>query len=286
MESFGFPRQYTIPTLDEIISPHTHLTDCGPYNRGSFVHFLSNSHCMENLEFVVELDRFLQNSHHAASAKDFCDDSIRDHDRLNHQWLVIFRVFLRPDAIKEVNVSYQIRRNLHEEVIPPHKELLHIRSLIYELLLDSFNEFVNYTRESTNDRTTRRRRLEIVPPEFKTSGGDRSNNYAVVFENVPRSLFLHLEHRPSQLSAQWDKALDELEQSKDAVGVQTHSVTGTDLVLDLPRSRTALAGTISTRTSSRGSSIGSLVDNIKDYSGWKTMKKLRFRRSSNDHDLE
>lgn len=242
---------------------------------------------MENLEFVVELDRFLQNAHDVTSPQLLSDSAIMENDRLLHQWRVMHKVFLQDDAIKEINIPYLIRQDLHGEILPSEKQLCHIRGLIYELLLDSFNEFVNHTREMNNDRSTRRRRLEIVPPEFKTSLPTSDKNCAVVFENVPRSLFPHAsEHKPAELRAHWDKALEQFEQNKELVGVSVHVLSRTELNVDLPRSRTALSGTISTRASSRGSSIGSIVDNIKDYSGWKTMKKLRFRRSSNDHDME
>ncbi|SGZ55753.1 CIC11C00000003136 [Sungouiella intermedia] len=282
MDDFNFPKQYTIPTLDEIISPNTYLTDCGPYNRGSFVQFLSNSHCMENLEFVVELDRFLANMAQLSSDL-LCDDMIRQNNRLLHQWSVIYKVFLKEDAIKEINISFKTRSDLCGEVLPNQKQLMNIRGLICELLLDSFNEFISYTREVTKDRTTRRRRLEIVPPEFKTLPVFHAEEIPrVLYEHVPRSLASNSlsEQQKSELSAQWDRALEQFEQNM----VQVNS--GSDLSLELPRSRTALAGTISTRTSSRGSSIGSIVDNLKDYSGWKTVKKLRFRRSSNEQDVQ
>lgn len=275
MENFDFPKSYTIPSLDEIICPNTHLSDCGPYNRGLFVQFLLTSHCMENLEFVVELDRLLKNY----NCLDFQSAPNLDNDRLLHQWSVIYRVFLQHDAIKEINVACETRQNVHDNQLPTQRQLGQLRSLIYELLLDSYNEFVSYTREAHNDRTTRRRRLEIVPPEFKLVPQERT--YPVVFENVPRSLAPALpDEKPHQLSAQWDRALEQMEQGKD------QRLSGLELVLDLSRSRTALAGTILTRNLSRGSSIGSIVDNLKDYSGWKTVKKLRFRRSSNDQDVE
>lgn len=281
MENFDFPRQYTIPSLDEIISPNTYLADCGPYNRGLFVQFLLNSHCMENLEFVVELDRFLANMSAAGG------DSLPplENSRLLHQWSVIYKVFLQHDAIKEINVACETRREVHETTLPSQRQVARLRALIYELLLDSYNEFVSYTREATNDRTTRRRRLEIVPPEFKTAP-QHDRSYPVVFENVPRSLASLPDEKPSQLRAQWDRALDQLESTKDGPSVLVHAYSGSELTLDLSRSRTALAGTISTRNSSRGSSIGSIVDNLKDYTGWKTVKKLRFRRSLNDQDIE
>lgn len=236
---------------------------------------------MENLEFIVELDTFLYNLANISSVLLF-DEQIRANERLMHQWTTIYKVFLQEDAPKEINISCTSRRDLCGEVLPSQRQLLHIRSVIYELLMDNYNEFVSYTRELTNDRSTRRRRLEIVPPEFKSL-------LVVHIEEIPRAMYDHatrqqdrkalLEHQRCELSAQWDKALERFEQNV------VHVLSESDL-LELPRSRTELAGTVSTRASSRGSSIGSIVDNLKDYSGWRSVKKLRFRRSSGEQDVQ
>lgn len=280
MDRFSFPRRFTIPSLDEIISPDTYLADCGPYNRGSFVQFLSISHCTENLEFVVELDRFLRLE---AQRQDptYSDEQIRKHDQHLHQWNFIYKVFIANDAIKEINIPCTLRLNVMAEVLPLAKELMLMRGVVYELLLDSFHEFINTTREATNDRTPQRRRLEIVAPEHP---------HTVSAPEMPRSVQFGGTHgkcekcpaenhqRPSELREQWEQALlayERPESSSDS---------------DLPRSRNGSAITISsTRTSSRGSSMGLIVDNIKDYSGWKkTVKKFKLRRflsNSQDSDL-
>lgn len=238
---------------------------------------------MENLEFIIELDRFVANWSHL-SPELLYDDQIRLNGRLLHQWSNIYETFLQHDAPKEINISCGSRRDFCGETLPSHRQLVTIRKLIYELLLDNYNEFVSYTREATNDRTARRRRLEIVPPEFKTL---RRLLFAV--DEIPRTMCEHgarphdhklvSECHSFDLAAQWDKALEQFEHSVVRI------ISESDL-LELPRSRTTLAGTISTRVSSRGSSIGSIVDNLKDYSGWKTVKKLRFRRSSNEQDVQ
>lgn len=237
---------------------------------------------MENLEFIVELDRFVANWSNI-SPELLHDDQIRLNSRLLRQWSNIHETFLQHDAPKEINISCGSRRDFCGEVLPSHKQLVCIRKLIFELLLDNYNEFVSYTREATNDRTACRRRLEIVPPEFKTL-----RLLLIAFDEIPRTMYEHgarpHDHKLPEclnfdLAAQWDKALEQFEHSVVRI------ISESDL-LELPRSRNTLAGTISTRVSSRGSSIGSLVDNLKDYSGWKTVKKLRFRRSSNEQDVQ
>lgn len=260
MDTFKFG--YTIPSLDEIIAPDAHIADCGPYNRSSFVEFLAYSHCMENLEFVIELDKLLANMRQQRDdAVLMSDASIRHALLLLHQWSVIYRIFLTHDAIKEVNVACASRSRLHPEVLPAPAELLPLRAGVYELLLDSYNEFVAHTRETKKDGTVRRRRLELVPPD---------HHYPSLVPHVASP------SDATDIRQQWDRALLEFEHTK------TDRSSPTSLAEDaaLPRSRNGSAGTISTRPSSRGLSIGSIVDNLKD--SWSMVRKLRRRRSSND----
>lgn len=263
MDGFSFPRSYTIPLLDEIVAPDTHLTDCGPYNRSLFVQFLSTSHCMENLEFVVELDRFLVASTQLDHL-DMSDSQMKITDQLMHLWRVIYRVFLAHNAIKEINIPCLLLTPLAESELPRRGSLLAIRAVIYELLTDSYNEFISHTRHTHNDVTARRRPLELVPPERHTLPIESYAPRSVAFGRSDRTVADH-----NELREQWERAhltLGKLDAASE---------------LELPRSRTGSSGTLSSaRTSSRGLSIGLIVENIKDYSGWrKTVKKFKSRRS-------
>lgn len=280
MEKFNFHRPYTIPSLDEMLSPDTAIADCGPYNRSAFAEFLAYSHCMENLEFILELDKFLRRARdYLNDAVLMSDRSIRTHAQLQHQWGLIHHIFLTNDAIKEINVPCVIRNSFQPDVLPSKAEVLPIRGMVYELLLDSYNEFVSYTRESTNDCTTRRRRLELVPPEM-SHAAPVPHDYG---NSAPRLLSISCqEQKALDLRQQWDKALLDFELSKTEHS--SPSSTSVEATVSLPRSRNGSAGTISTRPSSRGSSIGSIVDNLKDYSN-KTIKKFRIRRASGDDPM-
>lgn len=228
---------------------------------------------MENLEFVIELDRFASKLRAAENPVLQSDSTISHQDALVHQWNVIHRVFLQRDAIKEVNILSHHVGNLDPRVIPTTKELNTIRGVIYELLLDSYNEFVAATREQHGPLTaTRRRRLELVPPEHPTAFTPQDQLPTI----NGRPLYLYMQSRmPSELREQWDNALREHEQSR----VDLSSSSGDS---DSPRSRTGSAGTLTSRNLSRGSSILSIVDNIKDYTGWSKTRRLWGRRASNE----
>lgn len=267
MEAKYFSPKYVVPSLDELISPESpaHL---GPYNRSAFVEFLLLSHCMENLEFILEIDKFLAKARllHEESAAYMNDSVIHKTQALAHHWSIIYKVFLNCEGVKELNVPCKNLEHFQAEVVPSTKELLAVRKIVYELLSGNYNDFVHYKRELQLDSTRVRRTLEIVAPETVVGLAPEMHHPRVARHNSTCCL-----QNPCALLAQWDKALDEYETKTDA-SVQVF----------LPQNRAGSTGTLS--STSRGSSIGSLgsiIDNIKDYSGWKkTVKKLRTRRAS------
>lgn len=265
MTAVKFAPCYTIPTLDEVIKDD-HLRDCGPYNRRSFILFLRTSHCMENLEFFVEVDRLLQS---VASKEDpafFSDELIRDMQELREQWLLIYRVFLGKDSAKEVNLPHKVALKFLPHVLPTTTDLVMIRKLGYELLLDTYNDFISHTRETTNDKTTRRRCLDLMAAEVTSPD---------LAQTIPR-LTVACIHECSDLSDEWEKALRVYEESRSSSSICSNCANGPT------RARQSDSSSLlAVNCSTRCSTLGSLVDNIKDYSGWnKTKKKLRLRRLS------
>lgn len=257
----------SIPPLEEIVAPETALANCGPYSRANFVAYLAAAHCTENLEFVVEIDRF-----YAAMAR-------AGEESLAHQWRVLHKVFIAKDLIKEVNIPWTLRCLLLPETLPLPAEVVQTRSVVYELLLDSYNEFILHTRESTNDSTTLRRRLEAVPPDQPWLP------HADVGPCVPCTVGETEYHRPSAagLKDQWEKALLDFEVGKSDVNEVTHaeqpSLNSSNC--GLLRSRNGSDGTVSLSRTSRCSSIGSVVEGIKGYLGFKKAVR-RLRRGSDE----
>lgn len=271
MEHFAFPPKYIIPSLDEIIQPQYTLCNCGPYNRSAFVAYLARYHCMENLDFIVELDRFLasiakidtsspQNTNESTA-------SLRHRDNVAHHWCIIYNVFLEQDAIKEVNVPCCLRSPLSPDTLPHPSEVMKMRSVIYDLLLDRYNDFVVSVRASCTG-SARRRRLECVPPEYgsvNTSAPATIPGSFAYFPTSPQlappvSVQLFLPPPPSSASHHDSR---------------NHS-SASDTNTDISASREGSQGTLSTtRSSSRGSLIASFVD-----SGFKkAVKKFRLRRA-------
>lgn len=280
-----------IPPLEEIVAPDP-PANCGPYSRANFVAYLAAAHCTENLEFVVEVDRFqadLRNSQKSGNTHTSPENSPdvvpgsepSAFDSLFHQWQVLHKVFIAKDLIKEVNIPWTLRLSLHSTQLPLPSKLAQARCIVYELLLDSYNEFIFHTRECTNDSTTIRRRLEAVAPEcllcvphFDVGPQLPHCAYTDALRPNPSE-----SHRPSavELKDQWEKALLDFELGKDDTHETTHACLDSSNY-GLLRSRNGSEGT---RSLSRTSSIGSVVEGIKGYLGFKKAVK-RLRRSLSD----
>lgn len=291
----------SIPPLDEIVAPQCALANCGPYSRANFVAYLASSHCTENLEFIVELDRFIAAlsdlSRANLSNSGLASAKIAQQDLLTHHWLVLYKVFIAKDSIKEVNIPWSLRSTFMENQLPLLADLAHTRAVVYELLLDNYNEFILHTRECTNDLTSFRRRLEIVAPDqplpIPASSYNSFNSTTSCYSSLdhdvapcaPCSPATPVDHDQKLSSAaclkdQWEKALRDFEMDKCAHSVADQP-TPDSYNYGLSRSRNGSEGTVSSvRTSSRGSSIGSMVDGIKNYSNLKkAVKKFKQRRS-------
>lgn len=239
-----------IPLLDEVLSATAPEPSHGPYNKVNFVQFLSSSHCLENLEFIVELDSFQ-----------------RLLGAVDHQahWRIIYRAFFLVDLLKEVNLPHAIRCRFSDAEMPQNADLACARTIIYELLLDSYNEFIKHTK-ATQDGANYRRKLEIIPPELPPVASGRKPHY----KPIPRSI--QLVDSPETLPV--DQFAD------DTPLLTRNNSTATNLL-------SPTLANLNLNASSRGSSIGSIVEGLKnsDHINWvKAVRKFKFRRFLNDMD--
>lgn len=268
MTEIKLPPCYTIPTLDEVINDK-HLRDCGPYNRSSFLLFLKTAHCMENLEFFVEIDRLLQNLNVKDDPAFFSDISTRNVHELRKHWLLLYRIFLAKDSAKEVNLPHKVALKFLPHILPSLSDLSVIRKLGYELLMDTYDDFISHTRETTNDRTTRRRCLDILAAEVRSPDLD---------DLIPHLNVSCINENSLDLGDEWEKALRVCEQSRETGSVCSNCGSG-----PRPGRSSDSSSLLIPLCSTRNYSIGTFVDNLKGHSVWnKTKKRLRLRRSSQE----
>lgn len=258
-----------IPSLDDILE-NTIESSNTPYNRVNFVKFLSLSHCLENLEFIIELNNFIK----------LLGNESGPHNYNLINWQMIYKNFLLEDSLKEINIPYHLKNQFNYDDIPPVPSLLKIKSVIFELLHDSYNEFIKYVKANKiNNANNYRRKSEIVPPEFNDS-------FPPFNKIIPRSSSNVIEDDLAPISSLNETNLSRYNQNNhpptQPPALQQQQNTPASSSSDHTSSRHNSAPSSS---SSRGSSLGSIVENLKnhEYVNWKkTVKKFKIRRHLND----
>ncbi|KAJ5090656.1 hypothetical protein N7532_009340 [Penicillium argentinense] len=134
------------PSLDEVLNN----TAPPPYSLSAFMKYLSQNHCVETLEFVLEAKRYCESYKSSVEpAKEppvatKCSASID----LNLLYRLLLKTYILPGAAREVNLPVKIRDDLLKNEItstPPSPETLDaaVRS-IQDLIEDSiFVSFLN-----------------------------------------------------------------------------------------------------------------------------------------------
>ncbi|RKP32585.1 hypothetical protein METBISCDRAFT_21274 [Metschnikowia bicuspidata] len=267
MATFKYTPCYMIPTLDEIIKDDC-LRDCGPYNRSSFVQFLQTSHCMENLEFFIEVDRLLHCMLLNDNRNGPAENLPRSTTDVAAKWLLLYQTFLAKDSTKEVNLSHNVALKFCPDQLPSQANFVAIRKMAYELLMDTYDDFVSHIRDTTNDRTTRRRCLDLLAGE--TSWPDLS-------QLVPRLAVVHTRDC-SDLALKWEEALQGYEEAHNNNSMWSNC--GNTTFGNRRGSPALLVPTCGARCSY---TLCTIVHSIKGYAGWnKTKKRLRIRRPSHE----
>lgn len=233
-------KSQNVPSLEDIINDKS----VGPFNKRNLVQYLSNSHCLENYEFVVFMNKFLAET--------------RSVEKRN-AWQYIVMTFVLEDALKEINLPCSVRNGLLEcdGEYPSEDLALKAKMIIYDLLCDSYHEFVKLMK------------LQIQADcyKHKPHGCSREagelENHSICFRPKGHSFAFELF---SPLSSSQAVEFDDTDVNEithtNSMGTSRHNSTG-----------------------SRGSSIGSLVDSLKnnDLVNWrKTVKKLKIRRFLNE----
>lgn len=124
----------SVPSLQDILFDKSN--EKTPYNKHNFIRYLSSIHCLENYEFIIEVNKFNK----------LLKDSGRDKEKVL-KWNGIVKQYLLDDSPKELNLSYQVKSNLFKHKIPTNDSLKKAYKIIYELLLDSYNQFISVTKK-------------------------------------------------------------------------------------------------------------------------------------------
>lgn len=127
------------PNLSEILAN----TAPPPYTLSSFMAFLSQNHCLENLEFTMDASRYrkhyskMVNRHPGTPISPLSDECTY----VLMLWRRLIDAYIRESGPREVNLPAEVRDNLlslSESYVPPHPSSLdEAVAKIYELMEES-----------------------------------------------------------------------------------------------------------------------------------------------------
>lgn len=167
--AFCFPR----PSLDEVLAN----TAPAPYTLSAFMAYLSQNHCLENLEFTLDVKRYRQSYEKWIRLPSSGGDARRPEDeRMRLLWQRLLTVYIVPGAPHEVNLTSHVRDGLlafSDSAIPPSPQVLDsAMKRIYELMQESiFIPFLN----------SKAAEASVVPfsaPPFPFTSTNNNNNVA------------------------------------------------------------------------------------------------------------
>ena len=164
------------PTLTEIllnVAPP-------PWTLTAFTAYLSQNHCMETIEFTLDLQRYAA-VHDQILADKTADPTSAD-QQLSALWDKLMQVYIVPCSPREINIPSRVRDRLlrlPSQPEPPHpRELEEAGRIIHELMNDSllvpFLESVSpmHLESSVDDHT----RSPVYPPYLDVGKGAGSRS--------------------------------------------------------------------------------------------------------------
>jgi hypothetical protein len=300
--TFCVSMSFVPPSLEEVISGECEA----PYTLAQFASYLETFHCVENLEFILGMKKMVD-----LQTSLLLPVSLET----TLLWSTIYQDFLLDSSPKEVNLPHIVKLELlrfipHECQIPPTPLSLQSTKIVYEMLTDSYVDFIRHSSPGY-----RRISESSVPPNlnFKYIDLPKSPESLLVHEDdliftsvappgasdvtaaAPRATLYKSMPRPSFSHFHLEAAKEMEDQSKFAVyslpsslpspkpATTTNSAAHADAVVT-PLLLTAPSRNNSASSSSRGNSIGSIVESLKvgEHISWRrTVKRLKFRRFLN-----
>ena len=131
-----------MPTLTEILSN----TAPPPWTLSAFTAYLSQNHCLENLEFVKDAERYRQRyavlQHEMSDMLDPLNDEAEDAEPLGRLWARMVNSYLERETPREINIPSDVRDQLLSyaaaDADPPPPEVLDPAiKVVYDLMNES-----------------------------------------------------------------------------------------------------------------------------------------------------
>ncbi|KAK6084196.1 regulator of G-protein signaling [Seiridium cupressi] len=179
------------PSLGEILSN----TAPPPWTLSAFTAYLSQNHCLETLEFLMEAERF-RKAHQLQSTIPARQLQFDEEDVCS-LWHKIMQAYIMPYSPREVNIPAPVRDRLLElkcsnSTVPQPSELNEAVSIVHELMIDSllfpfFQSVTNHIAEAHNEEAMEERKSRSrlrIPRDLISSPDEGSQS--------PKTSFLPL----------------------------------------------------------------------------------------------
>lgn len=128
------------PTLEEILNNSAPY----PYNLTAFIAFLSQNHCLETVEFLMDVAKYT----------DYCQSgSSTPNDMLIFMWKRIVDTYIRPEGPKQLNLPCDVRTKITSMSVqepPSHAALSHAVDLVKEMIKENaYLQFISSVKCSS-----------------------------------------------------------------------------------------------------------------------------------------
>ena len=168
-----------LPTLPEVLSNSAPY----PWTRSAFTAYLSQNHCLENLEFTMDAERY-RGKHDALAAQMAgmpISSDMEDCIHVRMLWQRLLDAYIIVDGPREINIPSDVRDRLlslsNHTIPPPPEELDSAVQIVYKLMEESvlisfLNEAPPTSTTSTKSRPIKYNAADVV---LRKRGGSDSS---------------------------------------------------------------------------------------------------------------
>lgn len=128
-----------IPSLEEVLGNNTG----NAFSRQQFLAYLYRIHCVENLEFVLDINDYMR-----GVGSDSKSPTNNEYVIETEPWTLIYSKYFSPDSTSEINLPYTLTKQLSPEECPQLELLIRAKKFIYDdILVNLYHEFVRYVKK-------------------------------------------------------------------------------------------------------------------------------------------
>ena len=167
------------PTLPEVLANSAPP----PWTLSAFTAYLSQNHCLENLEFTMDAERYRERFDGFSTqmlGMPVAQD-VEECRYIRMLWQSLINAYIVPDGPREINIPSNVRETLlslpNHTAPPPPEELGDAVKIIYNLMEESvLISFLNEVPSSSKAQQTNHDRQNISTIVLRKRGGSESSN--------------------------------------------------------------------------------------------------------------